>query len=97
MTGTVHHFDRKVTIKNADTASLSYCADESKGYSKDLRTGKAKITPGRREQLCGLQHRPEEERRRRMADDPHRFPARGGGVPAMKRAAAVAGDSRRMW
>ncbi|WP_432094278.1 hypothetical protein [Streptomyces sp. bgisy100] len=45
MTGTIRYFDRKVTIKNSETASLIYCADESKGYSKDLKTGKPEVTP----------------------------------------------------
>ncbi|MCT9011860.1 hypothetical protein N4G66_45195, partial [Streptomyces rhizosphaerihabitans] len=44
VTGTVRYFDRQVTVKSKDGASLSYCADESKGYSKIIKTGEVKKT-----------------------------------------------------
>ncbi|WRZ92612.1 hypothetical protein OHB54_28285 [Streptomyces sp. NBC_01007] len=44
VTGTVRYFDRQVTVKSKDSASLSYCADESKGYSKVIKTGEVKKT-----------------------------------------------------
>ncbi|AGI90307.1 Lipoprotein [Streptomyces albidoflavus] len=41
-TGTVRYYDRKVTVegKKKDKATLSYCADESKAFNKDLKSGK---------------------------------------------------------
>ncbi|MFE4700621.1 hypothetical protein ACFRIC_26525 [Streptomyces sp. NPDC056738] len=44
VTGTVRYFDRQVTVRSRDTASLTYCADESKGYSKVIETGEVKKT-----------------------------------------------------
>ncbi|MER5381525.1 hypothetical protein ABT040_14760 [Streptomyces sp. NPDC002688] len=44
VTGTVRYFDRQVTVKSQDSASLSYCADESKGFSKVIKTSKVKKT-----------------------------------------------------
>ncbi|MEV6791181.1 hypothetical protein AB0M87_04085 [Streptomyces sp. NPDC051320] len=43
LTGSINYFDRKATVKN-DSASLIFCADESKAYSKVIKTGKAKMT-----------------------------------------------------
>lgn len=45
MTGTVAYFNPRVTIRPDGSASLVYCADESKGFSKDLKTGKVDVTP----------------------------------------------------
>ncbi|MCQ9705385.1 MULTISPECIES: hypothetical protein [Streptomyces] len=41
-TGTVRYYDRKVTVegKKKDKATLSYCADESKAFNKELKSGK---------------------------------------------------------
>jgi hypothetical protein len=43
--GTVRFFDRKVTLLSADTASVIYCSDESKGSLKDRTTGKVDTSP----------------------------------------------------
>ncbi|WP_031042313.1 hypothetical protein [Streptomyces sp. NRRL F-5650] len=44
VTGTVRYFDRKVTFSEDGSAGLVYCADESKGYTKDTKTGKVNVT-----------------------------------------------------
>ncbi|MFE9116776.1 hypothetical protein [Streptomyces sp. NPDC007172] len=44
MTGSLSYFNRQVTLNKDKSASLVFCADESKGYTKDLKTGRAKIT-----------------------------------------------------
>ncbi|MFI1414862.1 hypothetical protein ACH4Y0_33765 [Streptomyces sp. NPDC020707] len=44
ITGKVRYFDRTATLDGSKTASVLFCADESKGYAKDLKTGKAKVT-----------------------------------------------------
>ncbi|MEW2566652.1 hypothetical protein [Streptomyces sp. NPDC047070] len=45
LTGEARYYDRNVTLKSGTTALLSFCADESKGFSKDKKTGKADKTP----------------------------------------------------
>ncbi|NEC87641.1 hypothetical protein [Streptomyces sp. SID12501] len=45
VTGTVRYFDRQVTISSKESASLTYCADESKGFSKVIKTNEIKKTP----------------------------------------------------
>ncbi|WP_407560550.1 hypothetical protein [Streptomyces sp. 184] len=45
VTGAVRYVDRQVTLNEDDTATLTFCADESKGYSKSLETGKVNVTP----------------------------------------------------
>ncbi|PSM43650.1 hypothetical protein C6Y14_08420 [Streptomyces dioscori] len=44
ITGKVRYFDRTVTLDGSKAASVLFCADESKGYAKDLKTDKAKVT-----------------------------------------------------
>jgi hypothetical protein len=44
ITGTIRYYDRTVTLNGSKTASVIFCADESKGYAKDLKTGKPKVT-----------------------------------------------------
>jgi hypothetical protein len=44
ITGAVRYFDRQVTVNSKTTASLTYCADESKGFSKVIKTGELKGT-----------------------------------------------------
>ncbi|MFG3100570.1 hypothetical protein ACGFZL_08625 [Streptomyces sp. NPDC048182] len=44
MTGEVHYYDRKVT-RNGETAVVTFCGDESKGFGKDRKTGKVAKTP----------------------------------------------------
>ncbi|MFS8202681.1 hypothetical protein ACLVWQ_28850 [Streptomyces sp. CWNU-52B] len=44
VTGDVRYFDRQVTVSSKSSASLSYCADESKAYSKVIKTGEVKKT-----------------------------------------------------
>ncbi|MGW5847058.1 hypothetical protein ACWFQ8_03660 [Streptomyces sp. NPDC055254] len=45
VTGTVKYFSRKVTFLKDGAAAITYCADETKGYTKDVKTGKVDITP----------------------------------------------------
>ncbi|MEV5152839.1 hypothetical protein AB0K81_13030 [Streptomyces werraensis] len=45
MTGEIRFYDRKVTLKGEDSATLIFCADESKGFSKDRKTNKIHKTP----------------------------------------------------
>ncbi|AVH58456.1 MULTISPECIES: hypothetical protein [Streptomyces] len=44
VTGSVRYFDRQVMVKSQEAASLSYCADESKGFSKVIKTQEVKKT-----------------------------------------------------
>lgn len=44
VTGTVRYYDRQVDVTSKDRASLSYCGDESKGFSKVIKTGEVKKT-----------------------------------------------------
>ncbi|MEV2235566.1 hypothetical protein AB0H69_44420 [Streptomyces phaeochromogenes] len=44
VTGTVRYFDRQVTVNSKNSASLSYCGDESKGFSKVIKTKELKGT-----------------------------------------------------
>lgn len=45
VTGEVRYYDREVTLDGKKAATLSFCADESKGFSKDAETGKVSKTP----------------------------------------------------
>ncbi|MFG3246850.1 hypothetical protein [Streptomyces sp. NPDC048187] len=45
VTGRVRYFDRRVRLKSPTSAVLTFCADESKGFSKDKKTGKVARTP----------------------------------------------------
>ncbi|MEO3844536.1 hypothetical protein [Streptomyces sp. B22F1] len=45
VTGAVRYLDRQVVINDDSTATVTFCADESKGYSKSLETGKVNVTP----------------------------------------------------
>ncbi|MFE6400703.1 hypothetical protein [Streptomyces alboflavus] len=44
VTGTVRYYDRKVTFSKDGSAGLTYCADETKGYTKDVKTQKVNVT-----------------------------------------------------
>jgi hypothetical protein len=44
VTGTVRYFGRKVTFSKDGSAGLVYCADESRGYTKDVKTGEVNVT-----------------------------------------------------
>ncbi|MBV9023976.1 MAG: hypothetical protein JO362_09315 [Streptomycetaceae bacterium] len=44
ITGTVRYYAPDITVNN-DTASLTYCSDESKGFDKVRKTGKVLTTP----------------------------------------------------
>lgn len=44
VTGTTRYFDRAVKVNSRTSASIGYCADESKAYSKVIKTGKLKGT-----------------------------------------------------
>ncbi|MGA5359119.1 hypothetical protein [Streptomyces purpurascens] len=44
ITGTIRYYDRTVTIDGGKVASVLFCADEGKGYAKDLKTNKPKVT-----------------------------------------------------
>ncbi|MFF3988985.1 hypothetical protein [Streptomyces sp. NPDC001601] len=43
-TGTIRYFDPQVTLRDKKTAVVIYCADDSKAYNKDRKTGKADKT-----------------------------------------------------
>ncbi|MFE9371786.1 hypothetical protein ACFYM2_18720 [Streptomyces sp. NPDC006711] len=45
LTGTVRYFDRQVTVNEDGTAELTYCGDETQGFTKDRKTGKVDVTP----------------------------------------------------
>ncbi|MEU9342806.1 hypothetical protein AB0D74_16520 [Streptomyces sp. NPDC048278] len=45
ITGVVRYYDRKVTLESKTAAVLTYCGDESKGFSKDKKTHKVNRTP----------------------------------------------------
>ncbi|MFH8290832.1 hypothetical protein [Streptomyces sp. NPDC018059] len=45
LTGEIRYYDRQVTLKDKETATLSFCADESKGYTKKKSTEKVNKTP----------------------------------------------------
>ncbi|MFG2953585.1 hypothetical protein ACGF5O_07640 [Streptomyces sp. NPDC048291] len=45
ITGVVRYYDRKVTLESKTSAVLTYCGDESKGFSKDKKTNKVNRTP----------------------------------------------------
>ncbi|MEN8650286.1 hypothetical protein ABCR94_06525 [Streptomyces sp. 21So2-11] len=45
VTGTVRFHDRNVTLNKDGSASLTYCADESKGSTKKIKTGKVDTSP----------------------------------------------------
>lgn len=44
-TGTIRYFDPQVTLSGKKTAVVIYCADDSKAYNKDRKTGKVDKTP----------------------------------------------------
>ncbi|PSM43653.1 hypothetical protein C6Y14_08435 [Streptomyces dioscori] len=44
-TGTTRYFDPKVTLRGSASAAVVYCADESKGFNKNRKTGKVDRTP----------------------------------------------------
>lgn len=45
LTGEIRYYDRQVTLKDKKTATLSFCADEGKGYTKKKSTEKVNKTP----------------------------------------------------
>ncbi|MEV8122618.1 hypothetical protein AB0P07_00615 [Streptomyces sp. NPDC085944] len=45
-TGTTRYYDREVTLDGENTATVTYCGDETESYSKDRKTKKVKKTPG---------------------------------------------------
>ncbi|MCX5420902.1 hypothetical protein [Streptomyces sp. NBC_00078] len=45
LTGEARYYDRSVTLTSKTSATLSYCGDESKGFSKDKKTNKIAKTP----------------------------------------------------
>ncbi|WP_329299954.1 hypothetical protein OG410_17130 [Streptomyces sp. NBC_00659] len=45
LTGEARYYDRTVTLNGKTSASLTFCADESKGYAKDKKTNKVNKTP----------------------------------------------------
>ncbi|GLW44786.1 lipoprotein [Streptomyces sp. NBRC 14336] len=44
-TGDTRYYDYKVTLSGADKAYVTYCADESKSYIKNRKTGKVEKSP----------------------------------------------------
>ncbi|MEV5266554.1 hypothetical protein [Streptomyces werraensis] len=45
LTGEARYYDREVTLQGEDSATLIFCADESKGFSKDKKTDEVHKTP----------------------------------------------------
>ncbi|MEU1701460.1 hypothetical protein ACQUSN_19030 [Streptomyces pseudogriseolus] len=45
LTGEARYYAREVTLKGEDSATLVFCADESKGFSKDKKTDEVHKTP----------------------------------------------------
>lgn len=45
LTGEIRYYNRQVTIKDKKTATLVFCADEGKGYTKKKSTKKVNKTP----------------------------------------------------
>ncbi|AYG81178.1 hypothetical protein DWB77_03320 [Streptomyces hundungensis] len=45
ITGTIRYLDRQVSIRQDGAATLMYCGDETKGFTKDRKTGKVNVTP----------------------------------------------------
>jgi hypothetical protein len=45
ITGVVRYYDRKVTLKSKTSAILTFCGDESKGFSRNKKTNKINKTP----------------------------------------------------
>ncbi|MDN3287986.1 hypothetical protein QWL27_19705 [Streptomyces thermocarboxydus] len=45
ITGEARYYEREVTLKGEDSAALTFCADESKGFSKDKKTNEIHKTP----------------------------------------------------
>ncbi|MGA5706872.1 hypothetical protein ACPCK8_10455 [Streptomyces cellulosae] len=45
ITGEARYYEREVTLKGEDSATLTFCADESKGFSKDRKTNEIHKTP----------------------------------------------------
>ncbi|MET8898888.1 hypothetical protein [Streptomyces sp. NPDC004538] len=44
--GTTRYFDPKVELFDAKSAGVSFCADETKAYNKERKTGKVDKSPG---------------------------------------------------
>ncbi len=44
-TGSTRYFDANVKVFDKNTAAVSFCADESKAYNKDRKTGKVDKSP----------------------------------------------------
>jgi hypothetical protein len=44
-TGVTRYFDPKVEVADSDTAAVVYCADESKAFNKNRKTGTVDKTP----------------------------------------------------
>ncbi|MFJ8190805.1 hypothetical protein ACIQ8D_13695 [Streptomyces sp. NPDC096094] len=44
-TGTIRYFDPQVTLRDKKTAVVVYCADDSKAYNKNRKTGKVDKAP----------------------------------------------------
>ncbi|KYK16856.1 MULTISPECIES: hypothetical protein [Streptomyces] len=45
-TGSTRYYDREVTLSGENAATVTYCGDEKKSYSKDRKTKEVKKTPG---------------------------------------------------
>jgi hypothetical protein len=45
-TGSTRYYDREVTLSGENAATVTYCGDETKSYSKDRETKEVKKTPG---------------------------------------------------
>ncbi|MEU3841747.1 hypothetical protein AB0E88_17160 [Streptomyces sp. NPDC028635] len=45
-TGETRYFNREVMLKGTTAATMTYCSDETKSYSKDRKTKKVTMSPG---------------------------------------------------
>jgi hypothetical protein len=45
-TGVTRYYDREVTLDGSASATVTYCGDETKSYSKDRKTGRVDKAPG---------------------------------------------------
>ncbi|CAM5598931.1 hypothetical protein SALBM217S_07703 [Streptomyces griseoloalbus] len=66
--GSVRYFAPEIRVFDKQSASVSYCADESKAYNKNRKTNKVDH-PRDRRLIRALQHAPGEERPGGLADD----------------------------
>ncbi|MET7901663.1 hypothetical protein [Streptomyces sp. NPDC005336] len=62
VTGTVRYYNRKVTFLKDGSAALTYCGDESKGYTKNFKTQKVNVTPATKKSYVFYNERLEKDK-----------------------------------